>query len=99
MEEEKIFADEELTLKDLASELAISQHQLSQILNENLKKNFNTFINEYRIEEAKKMLIEEKERSILSIGIAVGFNSNTAFTTVFSKITGITPSQYRKQNS
>jgi len=45
------------------------------------------------------MLIEEKERSILSIGIAVGFNSNAAFTTVFSKITGITPSQYRKQNS
>lgn len=98
MRDEKIFADEELTLRDLASELGISQHQLSQILNEKLKKNFNTFVNEYRVEEAKKMLCDEPGRSILSIGIAVGFNSNTAFTTVFSKITGMTPSQYRKQN-
>ncbi|HOP63671.1 MAG TPA: helix-turn-helix domain-containing protein [Spirochaetota bacterium] len=96
MRDEKIFADEELTLRDLASELGISQHQLSQILNEKLKKNFNTFVNEYRVEEAKKMLIDEPARSILSIGIAVGFNSNTAFSTVFSKITGTTPSQFRK---
>ncbi len=96
MRDEKIFADEELSLRDLASELGISQHQLSQILNEKLKKNFNTFVNEYRVEEAKKMLCDEPGRSILSIGIAVGFNSNTAFTTVFSRIAGMTPSQYRK---
>ncbi len=98
MEEEKFFADEELSLRDLARELAISPHQLSEILNEKLKKNFNTFVNEYRIEEAKKMLIEEPDRSILSIGIAAGFNSNTTFCTVFSRITGITPSHYRKKN-
>lgn len=98
MRDEKVFADEELSLRDLAGELGISPHQLSEILNERLKKNFNTFINEYRIEEAKKMLIEESRRSILSIGIAVGFNSNTTFCTVFSKIEGISPSQYRKQN-
>ena len=99
MRDEKIFADEELSLRGLASELGISQHQMSQILNEKLKKNFNTFVNEYRVDEARRMLCEEPDRSILSIGIAVGFNSNTAFTTVFSKITGMTPSQYRKQNS
>lgn len=98
MEEEKFFADEELSLRDLARELAISPHQLSEILNEKLKKNFNTFVNEYRIEEAKTMLIEEPDRSVLSIGIAAGFNSNTTFCTVFSKITGITPSHYRKKN-
>jgi AraC-like DNA-binding protein len=98
MLDEKIYADEELSLRDLAGELGISPHQLSEILNERIKKNFNTFVNEYRIEEAKKMLIEEKKRSILSIGIAVGFNSNTTFCTVFSKIEGISPSQFRKQN-
>ncbi len=98
MRDEKVFADEELSLRDLSGELGISPHQLSEILNERIKKNFNTFINEYRVDEAKKMLIEEPKRSILSIGIAVGFNSNTTFCTVFSKIEGISPSQYRKQN-
>jgi len=97
MRDEKIFADEELSLRDLASELGISPHQLSEILNERIKKNFNTFVNEYRVEEARRMLIEEPKRSILSVGIAVGFNSNTTFCTVFSKIEGISPSQYRKQ--
>lgn len=97
MRDEKVFADEDLSLHDLASELGISAHQLSQVLNEKLKKNFNTFINEYRIEEAKKMLMDEPGRSILSVGIAVGFNSNTTFCTVFSKMTGLSPSSYRKQ--
>lgn len=97
MKEEKFFADEELSLRDLARELAISPHQLSEVLNEKLKKNFNTFVNEYRIEEAKEMLRDEPDRSILSVGIAAGFNSNTTFCTVFSRITGMSPSQYRKK--
>lgn len=99
MRDEKVFADEDLTLRDLASELGISPHQLSQILNEKMKKNFNTFINEYRIEEAMRMLVDEPGRSILSVGIAVGFNSNTTFCTVFSKVTGRSPSSYRKEQA
>jgi len=97
MRDEKVFADEDLSLHDLAGELGISSHQLSEILNEKIKKNFNTFVNEYRVAEAHTMLIEEPKRSILSIGIAVGFNSNTTFCTVFSKITGESPSHYRKK--
>lgn len=96
MDEDKAFADEDLTLKKLADELDITTHQLSQILNERIKKNFSTFINEYRINEAKELLIEELDRSILSISIAVGFNSYTTFCTTFSKMAGISPSQYRK---
>jgi len=98
MEVEKAFADEELSLKDLASDLGISTHQLSQILNERVKKNFSTFVNEYRIEEAKMLLVDEPDRSILSVGIAAGFNSNTTFITAFSKHVGISPGQYRKRN-
>lgn len=97
MKEEKFFTDEELSLRDLARELAISPHQLSEILNEKLKKNFNTFVNEYRVEEAKSMLIDEPDRSILSVGIAAGFNSNTTFCTVFLKLTGQSPGNYRKK--
>jgi AraC-like DNA-binding protein len=98
MEDEKAFADEELSLKDLAGDLGISPHQLSQILNERVKKNFSTFVNEYRIEEAKTLLVDEPDRSILSVGIAAGFNSNTTFITVFSKHMGLSPGQYRKRN-
>jgi AraC-like DNA-binding protein len=97
MKEEKYFTDEELSLRDLAKELAISPHQLSEILNEKLKKNFNTFVNEYRVEEAEAMLKDEPDRSVLSVGIAAGFNSNTTFCTVFSRVTGMSPSQYRKK--
>ncbi|NLV69132.1 MAG: AraC family transcriptional regulator [Spirochaetes bacterium] len=98
MRDEKVFADEDLSLRDLASELGISPHQLSQILNEKMKKNFNTFVNEYRVEEAMRILLDEPGRSILSVGIAVGFNSNTTFCTVFSKVTGQSPSTYRKNS-
>ena len=73
MNDEKIFADEELTLPSLADELGISAHQLSEILNREIKKNFNTFINEYRVKEAKELLVDEPGRSILSVGIAAGF--------------------------
>ncbi|HOV08151.1 MAG TPA: helix-turn-helix domain-containing protein [Spirochaetota bacterium] len=97
MREEKAFADEDISLKKLADELDITTHQLSQILNEKIKKNFNTFINEFRVEEAKTLLIEEPDRSILSISLAVGFNSYTTFCTTFSKYTGESPSNYRKR--
>lgn len=98
MIEEKAFADEDITLKKLSDELGVTTHQLSQILNERIKKNFSTYINEFRINEARHLLVEEFDRSILSISIAVGFNSYTTFCTTFSKMTGISPSQFRKDN-
>ncbi len=96
MEDEKIFADEDLSLASLADELGISPHQLSEILNREIGKNFSTFVNEYRIKEAMQYLIDEPDRSILSIGVAVGFNSATTFNSVFSRSTGMTPGRYRR---
>ncbi|MCP4132765.1 MAG: AraC family transcriptional regulator [bacterium] len=96
MEKEKAFADEDLTLKSLSRELEINQHQLSEILNNVLEVNFNAYVNTYRIEEAKKMLIEEPGRSITSICNAVGFNSTTTFNSGFVKQTGQTPREFRK---
>jgi YesN/AraC family two-component response regulator len=54
MKDKKLFLNEEITLKDIAETLHISQHQLSQLINEKFNVNFNTFINSYRIEFAKK---------------------------------------------
>ena len=99
MDDEKIFADEDLNLPSLADELGISSHQLSEILNREIGKNFNTFVNEYRVKEAKQYLLEEPDRSILSSGVAVGFYSATTFNAVFGRMAGMTPGKYRKSIS
>lgn len=98
MESQKAFALENISIKIIADELEITVHQLSEILNKKLKKNFNSFINDYRIDESKKILIDEPDRTIISIAMAVGFNSNTAFSTIFSKTTGFTPKEFRKKH-
>ena len=97
MENEKMFADEDLSLKRLAYELSITPHQLSQLLNEKLNSNFNSFINHYRVNEAKKMLIDEPDRPIMSICHGVGFNSKSVFYKAFLNSTGMTPHKYRKE--
>ena len=99
METEKAFTDEDISLSGLAEELEITSHQLSQILNEKLNQTFPQFINEYRIAEAKKIMLEEKKRAVLSIAFAVGFNSKASFNRAFKQITGITPQQFRKNYS
>ena len=97
MVEEKLYQEAELTLHQLAERLQIPNYQVSQALNEGLKKNFYDLINGYRVEEAKRLLLDEKSRNytILSIGFEAGFNSKTTFNTVFKKFTGLTPTEFR----
>lgn len=99
MNKEKAFCDEDITLEKVAMELEITNHQLSEILNQELEKNFKNFINEYRIKESKELLINDTTRSVLSIALSVGFNSKSTFNKTFSNFVGMTPSQYRKSNS
>jgi len=98
MLEEKLFCDEDLSLAILADELGVSAHQLSEYLNEKEKKNFNAYVNGYRINEAAKILVNEPDRSSLSVAMAVGFNSVSVFYSVFRKTTGITPGEYRARH-
>ncbi|MDV6236656.1 helix-turn-helix domain-containing protein [Leptospira ellisii] len=98
MEEERSYRDEELRMLDLAEKLLITPHQLSRILNESYGKNFNEFVNGYRVEEAKKILLEEPKKTILSIGFEVGFNTKSTFNAQFLKIAGMTPAEWRKKN-
>jgi len=99
METEKIYHDPEISLQSLSNLLKVSSNHLSLILNEKLGMNFRTFINRYRIEEAGKLLMESHEMTVLEIAFFVGFNSKTTFNTVFSDITGLTPTAYRKKFS
>lgn len=97
MEQEKLYQESELTLQDLADKLAIPSYQVSQAINEGMKKNFYDLINGYRVEEAKRLLLDSKNKNytILSVGFEAGFNSKTTFNTVFKKFTGLTPTDFR----
>ena len=97
MEQERLYSQEDISLKHLAEVLSITPHQLSQLLNELLNTNFNSYVNQYRINEAKHILINEPERSVLSIAYAVGFNSKSSFYEAFSRFTGKTPHTFRKE--
>lgn len=99
MVEEKMFRDEEISLNKLSGHLGIEPYQLSEMINEKFSMNFSSYINGYRIEEAKRMLVDEKDRTIFSIAYAVGFNSPAPFYEWFQKLTGVSPAKYRKKAS
>ncbi|MDJ1483655.1 helix-turn-helix domain-containing protein [Cytophagaceae bacterium YF14B1] len=98
MENEKLYLRQELTIQDLAERTGISRHQLSQLINERLEKNFYDFVNEYRVKEAQRMLVDPKYKHLTTLAISgeAGFNSKATFNAVFKKITGQTPSEYIK---
>ncbi len=95
-ETRKIYTNPDLTLSILAKELNIRPQLLSQFINDNLNKSFTQFINEYRIDEAKRLLKESTQFKIDAVGFESGFNSSSTFYSSFKKITGTTPSNYQK---
>ncbi|SDG40578.1 Helix-turn-helix domain-containing protein [Dyadobacter soli] len=99
MLEEKPFLDPGFSLPALSKKLGVSTHHLSQILNEELKQSFFDFLGAYRIQEAQRLLADEGNAyiKIEEIGQMVGYNSKSAFNTAFRKISGLTPSEYRKK--
>jgi AraC-like DNA-binding protein len=99
MESEKLFLDNDLNLPAVAEKLGISIHEASFLINETTKDNFYNYINKYRVEEAKRLLVSAKieQLNILGIAFASGFNSKTTFNTTFKRIVGISPSQYSKE--
>jgi AraC-like DNA-binding protein len=97
MNRERIYCDEDLSLKRLAGMLSVQPNQLSDYLNHDLKMNFNTFINDFRIREAMNLMEENPDRNLLSIAFEVGFNSKSVFYDAFSRKTGLSPARYRKQ--
>ncbi len=97
--ENKPYLNPDLSLRKLANQIAIHPNHLSWILNKSLGKNFNQFINQYRI-EAFKTSARAPENEILTIeGLAYesGFNSKTVFNTYFKRETGVTPKQFRSE--
>jgi len=90
-----IYKDPSLSLKKLASELNVSTHHLSQIINEKSEGNYFDLVNSYRIDGAKQ-LIRDTDFSMIDIAYEVGFNSKSTFYTEFKRRTDKTPNQYKK---
>ena len=101
MVDEKMYLEPELSLGETANKLGIHAHRLSKLLNVQLSKNFFEFVNEYRVDEFKRLAIdpENKHISLLGLAIDAGFNSKATFNRFFKKSTGLTPSEFRKSNT
>lgn len=96
---QKLYRIPTLSLVDVSEKLNISAGYLSKIINQITQGNFNEFINTFRVEEVKSKLKDPEfsQYSILSIGLECGFNSKSVFYNSFKKITGLSPTEFRKQ--
>jgi AraC-like DNA-binding protein len=96
IERDKLYLDANITVTGLAKHLNTQPYILSDVINASMNINFNTFINNMRIEHAAKMLIEDKTATVLDIAYASGFNSKSVFYKHFFEVKTMTPIQYRK---
>ena len=101
MLKEKPFLNMDYSIKTLSNEIGIPSRELSKLMNQYLNQNFHDFINNYRVEEFKRLVQDPESRkySILSLAMEAGFRSKSTFNTAFKKFAGETPSEYCKKQS
>jgi AraC-like DNA-binding protein len=99
VEDNKPYLDRDLSINDVSSMTGIQRHHITQVLNEKHKRNFFTFINEYRVKEVIERFSDPKYNhyTILAIAFDSGFNSKTTFNSIFKSQTGSTPSEFREK--
>ncbi|MDX9758735.1 MAG: helix-turn-helix transcriptional regulator [Bacteroidota bacterium] len=97
MDEEHVYTDSGLTLPRLAAMVGVSPHNLSEVINTRFGQNFFDVVNSYRLRRVRSDLRDpaKQQFTILALAFDAGFNSKTAFNTIFKKHTGMTPSKYR----
>ena len=100
-EDESLFKDADLKVQDIAKSLGVTTHKVSQTLNTKAGKSFYEFVNYYRVEHLKELLIDpnQKKYTILALSAASGFNSKASLNRVFKQYTGFTPREYQVKNS
>ncbi|TRD11042.1 AraC family transcriptional regulator [Erythrobacter insulae] len=97
MQSERPYLDPDLSLARLARRNGTAAKEISATINQRYGLHFFDFINRYRIDHAKRLLIET-DQPVTEIWLASGFNTKSSFNTAFRKHTGVTPSAYRKEN-
>ena len=99
MGDERIYRHDNVTIGTLATKLAIPEYRLRRLINQRLGyRNFNVFLNEHRIAEAKAALADpsQAEVPVITIAMDAGFQSLGPFNRAFKTITGVTPTEYRR---
>jgi AraC-like DNA-binding protein len=97
LEKDKLYLNPELTIKDLADHIETTVKALSQVINQNFNKKFYDFINSYRCNEVKVILLNSSEKmTIIEAMYQSGFNSKSSFNKEFKKLTGQTPTEFKK---
>ena len=102
MADERIYRHDNITIGTLAAKLSIPEYRLRRLINQQLGyRNFNVFLNNHRIEEAKAALSDptQAEVPVITIAMDAGFQSLGPFNRAFKAITGVTPTEYRRQNA
>lgn len=101
LEEKKLYLDASLSLAHLAKEVNLPPKQVSFIINSHFGKSFNSFVNEYRVEEFKSKLSSNAKSRFTILGLALdcGFNSQASFCRIFREVTGLSPKEYLKKLS
>ena len=96
---QKSYLNPNLSLAQLAKRAGCTQALVSQVLNDKLNRGFNTYVNEYRIAEAKQLLTGEPHLNLEIVAERCGFNSSSTFFSTFKKVVGQTPASYRAQST
>ncbi|GGI29090.1 AraC family transcriptional regulator [Bradyrhizobium guangdongense] len=99
MADERIYRHENITIGVLAGRLKIPEYRLRRLINQRLGyRNFNVFLNNHRIEEAKAALADpaQAEVPVITIAMDAGFQSLGPFNRAFKAVTGVTPTEYRR---
>jgi AraC-like DNA-binding protein len=97
MATDKLYRNENLSLAMLAEAAGLSSHQLSELINTQFGVGFSRYVRERRIEEARRLLTEDRRASALSIGMTCGFGSQSTFYAAFKEVTGESPAAFRKR--
>jgi putative ABC transport system permease protein len=97
MKENRYYEDPDLSVSSLAEKLKLHPHELSRVINTALKKNFNDFVNEYRVKAAVRKMKDPAFDRLTLLGIAYesGFNSQSTFNRIFKQLTGKSPVEYK----